>query len=122
MENISLEKVKGYNPNYAIVSSHGYKRTTPHLVAREEDSFEKLIFAPDPVTGVPRSDLAFVVNSKTRPEVLQYIQNTLQRPLQDSVVGSDPDMAIASIRGRKESFTAYADRIREIINSQSEKK
>lgn len=55
-------------------------------VVREEPEVEELtafdktlllIFGPDPNTGIPNSDLRMWVNSNTRPEIKQFIEQNL---------------------------------------------
>lgn len=79
------------------------------------------IFAPDPLTGVPRSDLGIVMSKDKSPEVAQYIRDTLMRPISDnSVRADDADFAISSVKDRRESITAYASRLRTLVNSKSD--
>lgn len=76
------------------------------------------IFAPDPLTGVPRSDLGIVMSNDKSPEVAQFIRDNLMRPLNDnSVPSDDADFAIQSIRDRRESISQYALRLRQLVNS-----
>lgn len=76
------------------------------------------IFAPDPLTGVPRSDLGIVMSKDNSPEVSQFIRDNLMRPLNDNSVHSDDaDFAIQSIRDRRESISQYALRLRQLVNS-----
>lgn len=76
------------------------------------------IFAPDPLTGVPRSDLGIVMSKDKSPEVAQFIRDNLQRPINDnSVPSDDADFAIQSIRDRRESISQYALRLRQLVNS-----
>lgn len=119
-QNISLERAKRYNPQYKSVSQHGYELKPADIMPIENEQLFETIFAPDPVTGVPRSDLAFVVNSETRPEVIQFIQNTLMRPQSESVKTDDVDLALASIRGRNETFVDYANRLAELSSRVTE--
>lgn len=78
------------------------------------------IFAPDPLTGVPRSDLGIVMSKDKSPEVAQFIRDTLMHPIpDDSVRSDDADFAISSVKDRRESITAYASRLRSLVNSKS---
>lgn len=88
---------------------------------KDEDDMLKLIFAPDPCTGLPRSDLAIMLSKDSAPEVARYIQETLQRPLHDSGPASAPDAdtALDTMRNRSEDFVAYAERLRELASSYS---
>ena len=80
------------------------------------DELTESIFAPDPLTGVPRSDIALMMSKDTRPEVAQYIRDTLQQPRQ-SISTDDPDFALSTIKDRRESIQAYADRLRSMFQS-----
>lgn len=87
------------------------------LEVSKDPELIKLIFAPDPVTGIPRSDLAVVMSKDTAPEVAQYIRDNLLTPLPDSVsAGDDPDLAIAGIKQRDVSFEDYAKGLREVAS------
>lgn len=100
-------------------------RPVDKLVAdKATDSLQALIFAPDPQTGIPRSDLAAVMSKDTASEIRQYITDNLLRARSDSAsVGSsssDADFVLSSMRNRGESIEAYADRLRELSNPKSE--
>lgn len=84
-----------------------------------KDNILITIFAPDPFTGVPRSDLGIVMSKDANPEVADYIIKTLQRPLPGSPSDNDPDFVLESIRQQGETFEAYANRLREIVASKS---
>lgn len=81
------------------------------------DEFTSLIFAPDPVTGIPRSDLAVIMSKDTAPEIAQYIQSHFQSPLPSSPGVDDPDVAIDGIKRPGESIDQYAERLRQIVSS-----
>lgn len=74
-----------------------------------------LIFAPDPRTGLPRSDLSVIMSKDSAPEVAQYIRDNLMQVRSEGVsAGDDADLALASIKSREESIIAYAERLREL--------
>lgn len=70
------------------------------------------IFVIDPVTQYPKSDISMFLSSETSPEVKQFIQEQLQRPLPvaDSPGISDDDMSKYSRQGN-ESKSDYLNRI-----------
>lgn len=84
-----------------------------------------MIFAPDPVTGLPQGDLSVFLGDKANPEIKMFIQNQLlhenstsQSPLDlsDEVRNkfhslSDDDIALLS-RNYGESREEYADRLK----------
>lgn len=83
----------------------------------KDPELTKLIFAPDPVTGIPRSDLAVVMSKDTAPEVAQYIRDNLLSPMPESVsAGDDADLALAGIKQRDVSFEDYANGLREVAS------
>lgn len=81
------------------------------------------IFAPDPITGIPSSDLAFVLSKDAAPEVSQYIRDNLLRPIGSVSSCDDADAALDMTKMRRETGVEYADRIRSYIENfnQSEK-
>lgn len=89
----------------------------------KDEELTRLIFAPDPQTGIPRSDLAVIMSKDAAPEIAQYIQEHLMQPLPDSVnAGDDPDLALAGIKQRDVSFDEYANGLREIAAKYEQKK
>lgn len=80
-----------------------------------EDPLLTLIFAPDPVTGNPSSDLALTTRTNS-PELQRYIQSVLHNPVPSSAGIDDPDMALDMQKDPFESFEVYASRLREIVN------
>lgn len=105
-----------YEKHIAFVQkAHERKKKVVHSDS-EQNSLIKFIFAPDPNTGVPRSDLAFSMSKDTSPEVAQFIRDTLQRPIETGERTDDVDLALDSVKSRSESLTQYADRLREIIS------
>lgn len=86
----------------------------------KQDELVDYIFAPDPVTGVPRSDLAYIMSKDAAPEVSQFIRDTLLRPNPSAPTTEDSDLALDSVKNRGESVEAYASRLRELTNFQAE--
>lgn len=83
----------------------------------EQEALLKMIYAPDPETGVPRSDLAIVYSKDSDPQMARFIQDTLLRSHpQDGVSFDNPDDAIELMKNRSESFEKYSARLREIAN------
>lgn len=77
------------------------------------------IFAPDPITGIPSSDLAFVLSKDAAPEVSQYIRDNLMRPIGNTSSCEDADAALDMTKMRRETGIEYADRLRSLIDSYS---
>lgn len=88
--------------------------------AESQDSEQKAlfdtIFAPDPVTGNPMSDLAIVMSRDARPEVAQFIRDTLMSPVSDGSSIGDADFALDATKSRLESIESYATRLRDIVS------
>ena len=82
-----------------------------------QDPLISTIFAPDPDTGIPRSDLAVVMSRDTSPEISQFIRDTLMRPLPDGVTSADSDAALEFVKGRSERLGQYAQRLYSIVDS-----
>lgn len=87
------------------------------IVSQSDVHLQELIFAPDPITGIPRSDLAFIMSKDASPEVAMYIRDTLMKPTQSTSVTTDADFALDSVKSRYESVEEYATRIRDILDS-----
>lgn len=92
----------------------------PEQICETSDSESKAlyetIFAPDPVTGNPQSDLAYIMSKDKRPEVAQFIRDNLMQPLPDTASIDDPDLAMEAIKGRNEDIVSYGERLRQIIS------
>lgn len=76
------------------------------------DEMFRVVFAPDPVTGLPMSDVRLLVNKDTNPQVQQFIRNHLMDNKFESPRAGTPEQAHSAIRQYGESITAYADRLR----------
>lgn len=82
------------------------------------------IFAPDPRTNLPHSDLHVIMSRDSRPEVAQFIRDTLMQPLGDGIRSDNEDDAIEMVKGHNESFIDYAERLRAFVektNAKSDK-
>lgn len=89
------------------------------------DDVMREIFAPDPITGFPRSDLALMLSKDTAPEISQYIRDNIMTGAgtQTASFGSDDDaanMALEMTKTRYESVRAYSDRLRSIVEKSYE--
>lgn len=83
---------------------------------KKQDEMISLIYAPDPVTGLPSSDVGMLLKHQDRPEVQRYIQQRLQIS-HESVRGADnPDDALTAIRAYKEDVRAYAQRMKDAFS------
>lgn len=80
------------------------------------------IYAPDPVTGNPQSDLAYIMSKDKRPEVAQFIRDNLMQPLPDTARIDDPDLAMDAIKGRNEDIVSFGERLRQVITPKESEK
>lgn len=94
--------------------------------APEQDDIIKTIFAPDPLSGVPRSDMSLMLSKDTSPVVQQYIRDTLQRPVNSQqnlgVTEEDADFALASMKSAFESRQDYYQRLQTLCQPQQKEK
>lgn len=80
---------------------------------KKQDEMISLIYAPDPVTGLPSSDVGMLLKHQDRPEIQRYIQQRLQIS-HESVRGADnPDDALTAIRAYKEDVSTYVQRMKD---------
>lgn len=84
----------------------------------------KIVFAPDPLTGFPSSDLAFMLNKNQSEEVKQYVRNTLLNPRSDgNLRAPDADTAIEFTTPRfKQQFEEYRNKLTEFVNDLQKQK
>lgn len=79
---------------------------------QDNDPLQGLIFAADPVTGLPRSDLQIIMSKDSNPEVSQYIRdNYLQS--HNSGGTSNPDEALVSCKTQAQDLHSLK---RDIVN------
>ena len=90
-------------------------RHEPEASNKEGEPILDVIFAPDPRTGFPRSDLMYIMSRDARPEVANFIRDTLMQQGGQVSGSQDPDSAIDLVKDRRESFEQYSERIKSII-------
>ena len=89
----------------------------PQVLPLKKDGLLAEIFAPDPVTGMPRSDLHIQLSGSFDPKIQEYIRRTLQQPLPSDVGSLDPDVVIANARKFNETIDDYVGRLAKSIES-----
>lgn len=89
--------------------------TPPAKVDNTQEEILRYIFAPDPQTGLPTSDLEKYANDNN-PEIVDYIRRNLLQPAPHVAGCSDPDVVVALTRGADEDVISYADRVRAYVN------
>lgn len=83
-----------------------------------KDGLLSAIFAPDPETGMPRSDLHIQLSGSLDPNVQEYIRRTFQRPLPSSDVGHEnPDVVLDSARNYNERIDDYVLRLKNMVEN-----
>ena len=77
-----------------------------------------VIFAPDPETGMPRSDIAIYMSEKTNPQVRDYINKFLMNQLPDSpTMVHDDDTALDGVIDRRvQSFADWRAVQRDLVD------
>lgn len=111
------------NQKSIVNQLHGYERchsvyeTKIHRITSsqpEQDDIIGTIFAPDPVTGIPRCDLAIVMSKSSAPEIGQYIRDQLMRPVDTGLSCDDAQLALDMTMTKKDSLDTYASRLKEL--------
>lgn len=80
---------------------------------RDNDEMLSVLYAPDPVTGLPSSNAALLYKDKDKPEVQEYIQKRLFQVRQSVAGAESADDAIQAIRGYHEDLASFGTRLRE---------
>ena len=91
------------------------------IVDQREVLFDT-IFTIDPRTGLPSSDLTAFMTNKVSPEIKDFIQQELLKPMPTDGGSSDltDDELVMFTRQRGESVSAYKSRLVDFIDSQQE--
>lgn len=110
----------------SLIKDHGFVYDNdPRKIEDPNKSINDIIFAPDPVTGHPISDLAVAFDPKVPVEVRNFILTNYQRPLQ-SVTGVRPDglnedeannLVLQMAPSRGEDIQSYSDRLLRFIEN-----
>lgn len=120
---LSLRQIKLLFP-FGNIAENNTKREineTPSIDIRQRqgEQLSELLFAPDPNTGIPRSDIALVMSADTRPEIAQYIRDNLLRPDPYAKLGSEnADVALEMVQGKYESTEKYVERLTQLVENE----
>lgn len=87
----------------------------PVLVKDTKEPLLQAIFAEDPLTGKPSSDLGLVFSSNTSADVREYIRQQMQTVRGKINLAPDAETAELTVKRNYESVTEYGDRIREFV-------
>lgn len=114
MNNKLYLKQRATFPEFSEMSAERLQKASQNMQVEflPVDGVMEILFAPDPVTGVPRSDLAMLMAKDSRPEVSQYIRENLMKELPSTNRTDDPDRAIEFTKSRHESLQEYGERLR----------
>lgn len=93
-----------------------YKNPEVSNVDRDKNELLETIFLPDPVTGLPRSDLGLIMSKDTSPEVAAYIQENLMHARPSSGT-DDAYEALSTVKTQKMSLREYKENIINFIKS-----
>lgn len=74
-----------------------------------------VIFAPDPVTGIPCSDIGYIMSQDSNPQVAQFVRDNLLRLVPEGVRFNSADTALDLTPEAGESIGAFADRLKQSI-------
>lgn len=108
-----IRQLRGYE-RIGLISCSRLLNMSSVSPVMDNDDILGTIFAPDPVTGIPRSDLAIVLSKCSAPEISQYIRDQLMRPVDTGVSCDDAQLALDMTMTKKDSFESYASRLKEL--------
>ena len=82
------------------------------------------IFSVDPVSGLPKGDIAYYLSENGNPQVREWIKNNLLQP-RSVLTGADPsqvsdDLIVEFSRGVDETIESYAMRLSSIRSEAEE--
>lgn len=108
-----IRQLRGYE-RIGLISCTKILNMSSLSTVKDDDDVLGTIFAPDPVTGIPRCDLAIVMSKSSAPEIGQYIRDQLMRPVDTGVSCDDAQLALDMTMTKKDSFESYASRLKEL--------
>ena len=93
-------------------------------VEMKNDSQNQLldvIYAPDPFTGLPQSDIAVYLSDKVDPAIREFVASQLMTPNPNpqGVDDANSDILYDLVRQDGESVSDYAVRVREMVAQDS---
>lgn len=89
------------------------------------DSLLKIIYSPDPVTGLPTGDLSYYVSDSVNPDIKAFVLQNLMFDTSNVANvkvpdGIDAELAFALQRGHDEDSESYASRIKDYMDKNIE--
>lgn len=106
---------RGYE-NFVQPEDHSKDMPKSKIDFVDQDKMMMEIFAPDPITGKPRSDLHFIYSKDSNPIVQEYIKNTLCQAHESETSFDNPDDALELMKSRLETNQQYVQRLEEIFS------
>lgn len=119
---MNKDHVFDYNHAYRMKSIIDGAVTPPHsdkeifVDPSSKDSFIRLVYSSDPVSGLPTGDLSYLVSDKANPEVKQWILDNIMIDLSSAKIPAAPDGLsdediISLSRDPREDIRSYLDRV-----------
>lgn len=90
-------------------------------VDKTHDNLIDVIFAPNPVTGLPQSDIGIILSKDRNPEIANYIKDNLLSSRSSSST-DDVDEALATVKTPSMSMSDYKKGLLNFINSHKDDK
>lgn len=119
-----MKRVLVYSQHEGILPSVELKEQViikpTYNVQQESDVFD-MIYAPDPVTGLPVNALGVFLNSDTSPLVRDFIASQLKVTDNSNPVlpdGVDDEVLAILTRDRNESLSQYTSRVKDYMVSE----
>ena len=86
------------------------------------DQLFDVVYAPDPWTRLPQSDIAVYLSDKVDPAIKEFVAANLLQPhsCPDGVPDVQSELLFDLVRGDNESVADYALRVQSIIQSDNE--
>lgn len=81
----------------------------------KNDNILNEIYAPDPNTGFPRSDISVILSHSTDPVVTEFVNKVILSPSPSENYGDNKDIALELVRQYGENESSYIDRLQSII-------
>lgn len=110
-------------PEFAHLSDDfkkvSYDRT-PEMMPLDlsQSELQSVVYSPDPVTGLPTTDIARIMSADSNPQVAQFIRDNLMAPNPNYQPGvDDPDLALEFVPRDGENFEQFSDRLRQSTKS-----
>lgn len=114
-----LDYARRYDPKCGVPKRQDVK--VDDRQAQPDESLVKMIYSPDPVSGLPTGDLSFWVSDKVNPQVKEFILSRLMQDVSKAANAKLPDGisdedALSMSRLPGERMDAYVERLNDQIS------